>query len=236
MDSMMRELSEFLPTVKEVLIDERDRFLAAKIWECKAGDGNTAQKITAVLGAGHLPGVQAHLEKIACGEENTDTQQISFVPKKTLCAKIAGWIIPVLIVALIVAGFYFGGKRLGTKMLGSWVAWNSILAAAGTILAAGHPVTVLVAFVGAPFTSLCPFIGIGFLTGIVQAFVKKPKVKDVETLSDDATSLKGFYSNRITRVLLVFLLSSVGSSIGTFVAGASIVKSLTATVMRLFGK
>ena len=236
MDSMMRELSEFLPTVKEVLIDERDYFLAAKIWECKASDGNAAQKVTAVLGAGHLPGVQKHLEEIARGEENTDTQEIAFVPKKTLGAKIAGWTIPVLIVALIAAGFYFGGKRLGTKMLGSWVAWNSILAALGTLLAAGHPISILVAFVGAPFTSLCPFIGVGFLAGIVQALVKKPKIKDIETLSEDAGSLKGFYSNRITRVLLVFFLSSIGSSIGTFVAGASIVKALTAAVMKLFGK
>ena len=111
-----------------------------------------------------------------------------------------------------------------------------ILAALGTLLAAGHPISILVAFVGAPFTSLCPFIGVGFLAGIVQALVKKPKVKDIETLSEDAGSLKGFYSNRITRVLLVFFLSSIGSSIGTFVAGASIVKALTAAVMKLFGK
>ena len=145
-----------------------------------------------------------------------------------------GWAIPVLIVALIAAGFYFGGKKMGGQFVGSWIIWNGALAAIGTIIAAGHPLTILVAFLGAPITSLCPLVGVGLLTGIVQALVKKPKVRDMETLSDDAATVKGFYSNRITRVLLVFVLSSLGSSIGTFAAGATIVKELTAKIMSLF--
>ena len=77
-------------------------------------------------------------------------------------------------------------------------------------------------------------MGVGLVTGIVQAAVKKPKVKDMESLMDDAATIKGFYSNRITRVLLVFVLSSLGSSIGTFAAGATIVKALTEKIMALF--
>ena len=213
MDSMMDELSDYLPKVKEVLIDERDRYLACNIWECS---GNN---ILCVLGAGHLSGVKAHLVRLAAGSESTDCSDISEVPKKTLGGKIASWTIPVLIVLLIIAGFVYGGVQAGKQMLGSWFLWNGVLAALGTILACGHPLTILVSLLGAPFTSLCPFIGIGIVSGIVQALLCKPKVQDMEKMSEDALSIKGFYKNRILRVLLVFFLSSVGSSVGTFVAG-----------------
>ena len=177
----------------------------------------------AVLGAGHLPGVQAHLEKLASGEENPDCSEIERVPEKSTGAKAAGWIIPALIVALIVSGFVFGGIKKGWDMLSAWVLWNGALAAVGALVAGGHPLTVLVSFVGAPFTSLCPFIGIGVVSGIVQAVICKPKVEDMENLSSEPLSVKSFYKNRILRTLQVFFLSSIGSSVGTFVAGASFV-------------
>lgn len=228
MDSMMSELSAYMPKVKEVLIDERDRYLAAHIWNA----GGT--RVAAVLGAGHLPGVERNLRALAAGEISADTADIAAVPPKTAGAKIAGWVIPALIVALIAAGFYFGGRQKGADMLSAWVLWNGALAALGTLIAAGHPLSVIVAFVGAPITSLCPFVGVGMVAGIVQALVCKPKVADMETLQDDVTSLRGCYRNRILRVLLVFLLSSLGSSIGTFVVGANFIATITAFVKNLF--
>ncbi|MBQ1591759.1 MAG: TraB family protein, partial [Treponema sp.] len=108
--------------------------------------------------------------------------------------------------------------------LGAWVWWNASLAGIGALIAGGHPLTILVSVIGAPITSLCPFIGIGIVSGIVQAIICKPKVQDMETMQQDALSLKGFYKNRLLRVLLVFVFSSLGSSIGTFLAGANIVK------------
>lgn len=224
MDSMMKELSDYMPTVKEVLIDERDKYLASHIWESEGSN------IIAVLGAGHLPGVQAYLEKIAAGQESTDTTEIANIPNKTLGAKIKGWIIPAIIVILIGMGFYFGGKNKGTELVLSWVLWNGALSAIGSIIAAAHPLTILVSFIGAPITSLCPFVGVGFLTGITQAFICKPKVKDIEDLSTDAGSLKGFYKNRVLKVLLVFILSSLGSSVGTFVSGADIISKLSSII------
>ena len=218
MDSMMNELAEFMPVVKEVLIDERNTYLANKIWGCS---GNS---VVAVLGAGHLDGVVENLEKIA-GGQTVDIAAIDEVPAKGAGAKVAGWIIPVAIVGLIVAGFIYGGTQLGTKMIKSWILWNGACAAGLTLLAAGHPITILVAFVSAPITSLCPFIGCGFVTAIVQAFVCKPKVKDMETLQDDVTFV-GFYKNRILRILLIFILSSLGSSVATFISGADIIGSL----------
>ena len=224
MDSMMKELSDYMPTVKEVLIDERDKYLASHIWESEGSN------IIAVLGAGHLPGVQAYLEKIAAGQESTDTTEIANIPNKTLGAKIKGWIIPAIIVILIGMGFYFGGRNKGTELVLSWVLWNGALSAIGSIIAAAHPLTILVSFIGAPITSLCPFVGVGFLTGITQAFICKPKIKDIEDLSTDAGSLKGFYKNRVLKVLLVFILSSLGSSIGTFVSGADIISKLSSII------
>lgn len=224
MDGMMSELAEYMPGVKEVLIDERDFYLAAHIWEAVQKDER--KSVIAVLGAGHLPGVQAHLEKIAAGQENTDTTEINSLPAKKAGAKIIGWAIPVIIIALIAAGFVFGGMKKGADLLGAWVIWNAALAGIGAIIAGGHPLTVIMAAVGAPFTSLCPLVGVGMFAGIVQAFVCKPKVADMESVMDDVSSVKGFYKNRLLRVLLVFFLSSLGSSIGTFVGGSSIVVSI----------
>ena len=219
MDSMMTELAEYMPVIKEVLIDERDKYLASKIWDA---NGNN---VVAVLGAGHLPGVEAHLLKMAKNEETSDVTTISEIPAKKVSSKIAGWIIPAIVIGVIVAGFIYGGAKAGSMMLTTWFLWNGIPAAIGSLIALAHPITIIVAFVTAPFTSLCPFVGVGFVTGIVQAVVCKPKVSDMETLQDDIT-LKGFYKNRILRVLLVFILSSLGSSIGTFIGGADIIGQL----------
>ena len=234
MDGMMNELAEFMPEVKTVLIDERDFYLAAHIWE--AVQRGERKSVIAVLGAGHLPGVQAHLEKIARNEENTDTEAISSLPKKKAGAKIIGWLIPIFIIALIAACFVFGGMKKGADLLGSWVLWNAVLAGIGALIAGGHPLTVLMAAVGAPFTSLCPLVGVGMFAGIVQAFICKPKVRDMESVMDDVSSLRGFYKNRLLRVLLVFFLSSIGSSIGTFVGGSSIVVSIVSFFKGLFAK
>ena len=217
MDSMMDELAKEMPVIKEVLIDERDSYLAAKIW---AAEGNN---VVAVLGAGHLPGVE---KQLAEKQEVIDVDEISKIPQKSIAGKLVAWIIPAIIIALIVAGFIYGGAKAGTQILTTWFLWNGIPAALLSIAALAHPITIIVAFVAAPFTSLCPFIGIGFCTAIVQAIVCKPKVSDMETLQDDVSSVKSFYKNRILRILLVFILSSVGSSLGTIIGGSNIIAKL----------
>ena len=233
MDGMMSELSDYMPAVKKVLIDERDFYLAAHIW--KAVQKDSRKSVVAVLGAGHLPGVQKNLEEIAAGKKSCDTEEISRLPEKKSASKIAGWSIPVLILALIAAGFVYGGMTKGLNLVGSWVFWNAGLAAVGALLAGGHPLTILVSAVGAPFTSLCPFVGVGMFAGIVQAVVCKPKVKDLENVQNDI-SVKGFYRNRLLRVLLVFFLSSLGSSVGTFIGGSTIVVSVASFFKNLFAK
>lgn len=220
MDSMMEELAKEMPVIKKVLIDERDEYLASKIWDAKG------ENIVAVLGAGHLPGVEKHLQKLATGEKTSDVNEISAIPPKSVLSKIAAWIIPALIIGLIAAGFVYGGRKAGAQLLTTWFLWNAIPAALLSIIALAHPITILVAFVAAPFTSLCPFIGIGFCTAIVQALVCKPKVSDMESLQDDVGSIKTFYKNRILRVLLVFILSTLGSALGTFAGGSNVIAKL----------
>ena len=227
MDSMMNEIAEYLPAVKAVLIDERDRYLASHIWEAQVKDA-PAKKIVAVLGAGHLPGVVRHLEALAAGTASSDTTDISQLPPAGIGSKVAGLAFPVLIVALIAAGFFTGGAKASLDMLVQWILWNGSLAALGALVAGGHILTVLAGFVGAPLATLNPVVAVGLFTGLVQAWVNKPKVEDMEHLTDDATSLKGFYKNRILRVLLVFFLSSIGGVIGNVIA----VPSLVATIAR----
>lgn len=226
MDSMMSELSEYMPVIKEVLIDERDRYLASKIWDAS---GNN---VVAILGAGHLPGVEAHLAKLAAGEESSNVDDISFVPAKGISGKLIAWLIPLIIIALLAAGFILGGKENGVENLISWIGWNGAFAAIGTLAAGGNIITIFAAFILAPITSLCPVVGVGLFTGIIQASVTKPKVSDMETLQDDISSVKGVYKNRILKVLLVFVLSSIGSSIGTFAGGADIIKNISGLISK----
>jgi pheromone shutdown-related protein TraB len=224
LDGMMRELANYLPAVKETLIDERDRYLAAKIWEAA---GRSEGATLAVIGAGHLRGIQTHLEQFAADgvapeQAAAGLVEIETIPVRSFFSKAAKWIIPVCIIGLITAGFIRADFSVFIQMLWRWVLWNGGCAALGCILALGHPLAILVSFLGAPITTLNPFIGVGILSGLVQATVRKPRVCDAENMASDAASLKGLYRNRISRVLLVFFLSSLGSSIATLPAVISI--------------
>jgi len=228
LDGMMSELADYLPGVKKTLIDERDRYLAAKIWTSalpavKNAEGEANKKIVAVVGAGHIQGIVSHLEKLERGEETSDINELDSIPSSGFLSKVLRFIIPAVIIALVTAGFIRAGSSTGFSMMLQWILWNGSLAAAGAIIALAHPLAILISFLGAPVTSLNPFIGIGILSGIVQVTFKKPRVSDVQNITEDSTSLKGIYRNRISRALLVFFLSSLGSSIGTFVSIPAIV-------------
>lgn len=220
MDGMMAEMAEYLPQVKEALIDERDRYLATKIWNAPG------KKIVAVLGAGHLAGTETYLEQLQNGSVPNDVSDIADVPPKSALAKVSGWIFPALIVLLIAAGFFKGGVAASSALLLRWLLWNGSLAAAGTLIALGHPVSIITGFLGAPLATLNPFIGVGLFTGIVQAWVRKPQVADMENLTTDVMSIKGWYKNKIAHILLIFFLSSLGGAIGNFIAVPALIGGL----------
>ena len=213
LDGMMKELTEFLPEVKETLIDERDRYLASKIWT----SSQPSQRVVAVVGAGHMQGIKDHLEKISKGEKEADVSLLNTIPKKGIISGALPFLIPAIIIGLMAFGFIRHGADMSFSMLRLWFLWNGSLAALGTLIALGHPLSILVAFIAAPITTVTPFLGVGMFSGLVQVIFRKPQVRDAQNLIDDTGSLRGFYRNRITRALLVFFFTQLGGVAGTFI-------------------
>ncbi len=213
LNSVLAELRQEFPPVGEILVSERDQYLAAKIKDAPG------PKVVAVLGGAHVPGVKEEIYK------TQDMERISVVPPKSRLSKLTGWIIPALFVALFAYAFS-GGVQTGLQQLTVWVLWTSFLAAGFTALSLAHPLSILTSFVAAPFTTLNPLLACGWFTGLVEATVKKPTVADVQNVSQDIFSLKGFYKNRLLRTLLVIFMANLGASLGTFIAGADIIRQL----------
>ncbi|WP_455202126.1 hypothetical protein, partial [Kaarinaea lacus] len=139
-------------------------------------------------------------------------------------------IISTTIVVLIIFGFALGFSRspeLGWQLVADWVLINGGLSALGAIIALAHPITIIGAFIAAPLTSLNPTIGAGMVTAAIETGLRKPKVEDFSRLRMDTTHVKGWWTNGVTRVLLVFLFSTLGSAAGTYLAGFRIFERLT---------
>ena len=136
------------------------------------------------------------------------------------------WGIPALIIGLIGYGFYAVDTDVSIEMIQRWFLINGTLSAIGTAIAFGHPITIATAFVAAPFTSLNPAVAAGWVAGLVEAFLRKPQVRDFEDLAEDITHLRGFWKNNITRILLVVMFANLGSAIGTFAGGFAIASLL----------
>ena len=213
-ETLLAEVGKALPVLKDILIDERDRYLAQKI---RTAPG---KKIIAVVGAGHIPGIQKYWAM------DIDIRSLEQLPPKRHTTNILKWLIPAAILAMFIAGFFYGGAQAGKDMIVWWIAANAILAGIGAIIALAHPVTIVSSMLAAPLTSLNPMIAAGWVSGLVEAFSRKPKVKDLEKLPEDILSVSGFWRNKVTRILLVVVFTNLGSSIGTFVAFPVIVKLL----------
>ena len=210
--SVLDELSVHSPRFKAILIDERDQYLAQKIKSAPGG------KVLAVLGAGHVPGIKEELA------QEHDLAQLSAVAPPSLVAKVIGWAIPLLIVALI--AFTFAVDRgAGLDQLFSWVLWVGSAAALGTLVVFGHPLSILTAFVAAPFTALHPLLAAGWFAGFTEAMVRKPNVGDFENLGEDVLSLKGFWRNKVTHILLVVVFANLGATFGVVVGGTELIKN-----------
>jgi pheromone shutdown-related protein TraB len=206
LETLLSEIGEELPEVKHILIDERDQYLAHKI---RTAPG---KKIVAVVGAGHVPGIQ-HYWNLPI-----DIGPLEQIPPRSKLINIFKWVVPLMILTLFILGFFYAGTSTTTHMLKWWILANSILAGLGATLALAHPLTIFSAVVSAPLTSLNPMIAAGWVSGLVEASVGRPKVRDFERLPEDISSLKGFWKNKITRILLVVVFTNIGSSLGTFVA------------------
>lgn len=211
LEAALNEVSKEFPMVKKVLVDERDAYLAQKI---KSAKGN---KIVAIIGAAHANGISKNLDNEIDCKELEDT-------KKKKSNPITKWILPAIIVGMIIYTI-FTNKDLGVQQIKSWILWNGCFSAFGVLLALGHPLSILTAFVMAPITSLNPLLAAGWFAGLVEAMIKKPKVKDFEDIATDTETVKGFWKNRVTRILMIVIFANLFSTIGTFISGIGVVKA-----------
>lgn len=213
---LMNELGKAMPVLKTVLIDERDSFLAKKIKDAKG------EKIIGVVGAGHLQGI---IKKIN-GNENINLETIKSIPKSSALVKIIGWAIPVLIIgSIILIGYNQGIKAAGNNSL-YWFLANGIPSAFGALLALAHPFTILAVFIAAPFTSLTPLIGAGYVAAFVQTYFVPPVVYEIQNVSEDINKFSMWWKNKLLRIILVFILSGLGSVLGTYVGAYKIISDL----------
>lgn len=210
LEAAIGEIGKEFPTVKEVLVDERDRYLAQKI---KTAPG---KKIVAIIGAAHAAGIEHHLH------EETDIAALETIEKKKGFSACLKYLIPIAIVLMILYTV-INNRDLGLSQIRSWILWNGSLSALGVLLAFGHPLSILTAFVMSPITSLNPLLAAGWFAGLVEAAIRKPKVSDFEDLAADTATFKGFWKNRVTRTLMVVLFANLFSSIGTLISGIDVV-------------
>ncbi|MBC9721939.1 MAG: TraB/GumN family protein [Lactobacillus sp.] len=211
LNAVLAEFTESFPRLKTPLIDERDQFLAQKIKEAPG------KKIVAVLGAAHVPGITKEIYK------HQDLEKLSAIPPKSILPKIIGWSLPILLIALV-AYTFIANPTAGWDQAWSWIIWTGSMAAIGAIVALGHPLAVVTAFIVAPITALHPILASGWFSGLVQAYMKRPTIADFERLSEDVFSIKGFWKNKVTRVLLVLVLTNLFGSLGTIIGGADVIR------------
>ncbi|HEU0307114.1 MAG TPA: TraB/GumN family protein [Lysobacter sp.] len=224
-DMLEASFSEFAtssPELYESVIAERDRYMAARLRETH-GD---AREVLAVVGAGHLQGLAKHLR-----EETRDPESLRIELEAVKAKRRVPWVtlaIMALILAGIVWGFLHGGWAVGADLLKQWVMFTAGLAALGCIVAGGHPLSVMTAALVAPLKPFRPGVPTGAVSALVEAQRRKPAYGDFLALRDDAQTLRGWYRNRVARVVLNFMLTNLGTMIGVWVAGLTIASKLAA--------
>ena len=180
------------------------------------------KKIVFIVGAGHVKGIIKTLEI----NKSIDLKKIEVIPAASPVAKIIGWGIPAIIIgSILFIGYSKGLNEAGDNAL-FWILANGIPSAIGALVALAHPLTILTAFFAAPITSLSPLIGAGYVAAFVQAYFQPPIVKDFQSVSENARKISMWWKNKLLKVLLVFILASLGSVLGTWVGLVEIVKNV----------
>lgn len=228
-DLLEASFSEFAsesPAIYETVIAERDRYMAARLREIRGGsnDENCSRDVLAVVGAGHLQGLARHLREETrpaadVREELETLPEKSGIPWFTL-------ILTAFVVGGFAWGFWHGGLDVGSDLLLQWVLATGILGAIGCAVAGGHPLSIVVAFLASPITPLHPALASGTLSALTEAWLRKPTYADFMALRDDVQTVRGWWRNRVARVLLNFFLTSLGTAIGVWIGGARMLDTL----------
>lgn len=205
LSEMMEEFAKEMPEVYEPLIGERDRYLVTKMKEAKG------PRVVAVVGAGHVPGMKEYFDK------EVDLAPLEIVAPPSKVWTVIKWLFPVVLLASFAYGFVTKGSEGLENMLIAWVLPNGIFCMLACLLVRAKPLSVIAGFFVSPLTSLTPVIGAGVVIGLLEAWLRRPTVEDCERVVDEAHSLKGFFRNPVTRVLLVAFAATLGSSLGAWV-------------------
>ncbi|WP_061248116.1 TraB/GumN family protein [Leptospira alstonii] len=219
-EDVLKDLFSQLPkryeSIKNVIIDERDSYLAQKIRD-SAKEG---KKVFAVVGAGHLQGIMNHVQ------EEKDINDLDLLPRKTALDRWKGFLVPGIFLGLILTVFYFGGKQQGQEFILRWILIKGGLAALGAIISLAHPLSVVLAFFAAPIGNFNPIVKPGWIAALCESWLRKPLVEDFEKIAQDSEHWKGYWKNNVIRIFLVFMLPQIGSSIGTFIVTADLFRVL----------
>jgi pheromone shutdown-related protein TraB len=215
LSDMMTEFARVMPQVKEPLIDERDRYLISSV---EQAPGNT---VVAVVGAGHVPGMVEHF-----GSE-VDRDALERIPPPRLITRGLKWLVPTVILLAFSYGYYKHQGANWQEMVYAWLLPNAIVAGLFTLLAGGKLLSVVTGVVASPITSLNPTIGAGMFVGLVEAWLRKPTVQDAEQLGREVTTWRGMWNNAFSRILIVAIAASLGSSLGAYIGATWVVKLAT---------
>ncbi|HET7505315.1 MAG TPA: TraB family protein [Kofleriaceae bacterium] len=207
LSEMLSELGRLVPQVKAPLIDERDQYLASRLAEAGAGK----HAVVAVVGAAHVPGIQAHFGT------PIDRAALERVPPPSLVWRVIKWLVPILFVAALIWGWRTSDTTSFLEMMLAWILPTSIAAGGCTLLAGGSLLSVLSAVVVSPIAAIHPLLGTGMVVGVVEAWGRRPSVADCERLPDDIQSFRGFWRNPVTRILLVAIASGIGTAVGFWI-------------------
>ncbi len=232
LESSFGEFAKDNPALYEALIGERDRYMAARLREATAVTNSTPEQaaslpqreVLAVVGAGHLQGLAFHLR-----EETREPSMLRAELDQVGTRRKLPWFtiaITVLVLGGITWGFWSGGAAVGTDLLMQWVLFTAGLAAVGCASAGGHPLSILAGAIAAPLKPFRPGIPSGVFSALVELRMRKPAYGDFLALRDDAQTLRGWYRNRVSRVVLNFVLTNLGTGIGVWLAGARILGKL----------
>ena len=206
---MLEEMGREMPSVKKVLVDERDEYLAYKIQELKA------RKIVAVVGAGHIDGIRKHLKRETKNVQ-VKLKELSENRERRSVMKYLAGIVPLAFLGLFAAGFLMHDASYTLDMVFKWFVIQGTLSAFGAALAFAHPLTIAATFIAAPFAVLHPFIAVGWISALVELKMRKPLVKDFKGLMK-LNGIGDYWRNRVTRVFLVMMLANLGGTISTVV-------------------
>lgn len=209
----LNEIRQEIPTIATILVDERDQYLANKIKNAR-GD-----VILAVVGGAHVPGIKQEIFK------DQKMGEINSIPKKKSSLKWVNYAFMAVILAILILPF-FKGFQDGLDALLKWSLYTGVGASITTLLMGAHPLTILATFISAPFAAIHPLLAVGFVAAITEASLRPPTVNDVDNVSEDIKTFKGWRRNRFIRILALVLVANLGSFIGQIISGGSIFSNL----------